>query len=67
MYELELRSVKRIREYAQSAHYIDLTFRVGGQDISVQADFLREILRTLEVKYENGKARLLCGASAKAL
>lgn len=37
----------RIKKLARSAHFIDIKFRVNGQDKIEQADFLREILRQL--------------------
>ena len=46
--ELQKESLEKMKKLAKSAHFINICFRDNGQEKTLEADFLRDIILQLK-------------------
>lgn len=49
----QIEKVKSFYRFVTDAHYIDFSIRKDGKDIKKQADWVKDICRTIYAKTEN--------------
>ena len=53
MNELQLNTLKKLKEYLPGASYIDIQIRTGGKTYVFEADFLKDIILNLKETHES--------------